>query len=118
MDIALENGSFKVDSRGYPISISGLNDILQRAIIRLLVKKGSFVYDENLGSNLSTLKSSYISDGTLKQRALDYIKEALKPMKEISVLDLSLELTDYYEKLRLNIKIMVNEKVSEISIEV
>lgn len=118
MDVALENGDFKVDTRGYPIQISGIEEKLQQVLIRLLVKKGSFRYDESLGSNLSSLKASYISDGSLKQRVLDCIKEALKPMPEIKVLDLDLNLTDYYEKLRIDIKLAIDEITTSVNLEI
>lgn len=118
MDTALENGDFKVDTRGYPIQISNIEEKLQQILIRLLVKQGSFRYDENLGSNLSSLKASYISDGSLKQRVLDCIKEALKPMPEVRVLELELDLTNYYEKLRIDIKLAIDETITSVNLEI
>lgn len=118
MDTALYDGDFKVDSTGYPIRISDLEETLQQVIIRLLVKKGSFIYDPELGSNLSNLKSSYISDGSLKQQALESIKQALKPLPNISVLDLKITLTDYYEKLRLDITLSISNQVTSLTIQI
>lgn len=59
MDTALKNtGDFDLDARGMPYLISGFAEIAQRVRLCLQVKKGSFAYDRELGSELYLLKDS------------------------------------------------------------
>ena len=52
-DTALDfMGGLKTDGRGMPFSISGEDELLQRAGICLSVPRGSFVYESGLGSRL------------------------------------------------------------------
>lgn len=55
MDLLLENGDYKKDPSGKPISISGLDELMQRVYIRLKSKLGAFIYDRELGSDISEL---------------------------------------------------------------
>ncbi|MBQ4100142.1 MAG: hypothetical protein IJC83_01200 [Oscillospiraceae bacterium] len=59
--------------------------ILECALNRLRVKKGSYVLDQSLGSELYKLTG--IKGGGLFSRALTYVKEALLHIEEITVLD-------------------------------
>lgn len=51
-DTLLQNGETAVDERGCHIMISHSHALMQRARIRLTVRRGSFIYDRNLGSRL------------------------------------------------------------------
>ena len=73
MDTAISNGDFMLDSNGIPISIYGIQEILQRALIRLTVRKGSFIYDTNLGSDLYKLKKTTSTSN--KSRALSMVNK-------------------------------------------
>ncbi|WP_283610149.1 GPW/gp25 family protein [Faecalispora anaeroviscerum] len=82
MDIRLDQGDFAVGSNGLPDSVSGKEELLQRALIRLSVPRGSFSYDPELGSRLHTL----VLTGTdLNTRARELTEEALSAMPELSV---------------------------------
>lgn len=59
MDTAIKDGDFQTNGSGLPVRISGAQELLQRVMFRLTVKKGSFFYDQQLGSRLYTLKGSY-----------------------------------------------------------
>ena len=113
MDTAINKGDFLLDSSGLPISISGVQEILQRAIIRLTVRKGSFVYDTDLGSNLYKLKAG---SANIKSEALNMLKEALKPMSNIFVENVSTEFVNSGENLRLNVIISINNKREEVEV--
>lgn len=54
MDLLLENGDFKKNSAGKPIQISGFEELKQRIYIRLKTRLGKFIYDRNLGSEITT----------------------------------------------------------------
>ncbi len=75
MDTLLENGTHALDERGLPITITGLRALIQRLLIRLSVRKGSFLPDPSLGSELYRLPCSA---GEQNNRlALHYAQQAL-----------------------------------------
>lgn len=113
MDTAISKGDFLLDSSGLPISISGVQEILQRAIIRLTAKKGSFIYDTNLGSDLYKLKAGAAN---VKSDALNMVKEALKPLTNVSVENISTEFFNSGENLRLNTILTINNKKEEVEV--
>lgn len=114
MDTAISNGDFMLDSNGIPISIYGIQEILQRALIRLTVRKGSFIYDTNLGSDLYKLKKT--ASTNIKSRALSMVKEALKPMSNVLVDDVSTEFINSSENLKLNVVLRVNNNKKEMEV--
>lgn len=65
--------------------IAGVGQVNQRIRTRLKVPVGSWVYDENgtFGSQLHTLINSNPNEA--QARAEAYVREALRPMDEISV---------------------------------
>ncbi|HAN43835.1 MAG TPA: hypothetical protein DCP97_00445 [Ruminococcaceae bacterium] len=83
MDTYLINGDHAKDSRGMPCAASAEQELLQRAMISLAVKKGSFKYNPNLGSELYRLRQC--PAGTLNAAALGYAAEALSSIKELAV---------------------------------
>lgn len=72
MDTLIQDGDFAADASKIPIKISGEDEVKQRIYIRLKAKKGSFLYDRNLGSRLYELADCY--DGQSLKSA---VKEAL-----------------------------------------
>jgi len=83
VDTMLYQGDHFLDSRGLPVSIGGARELIQRALIRLQVQKGSFGQDPELGSDLHKLGRSAGEDNT--RRAMSYVREALAPIPEIGV---------------------------------
>ena len=110
MDTALKDGDFYLGTTGKPIVISGIKELLQRVLIRLTVKKGSFIYDKNLGSNLYTLKNT---NKDIKNQAIIMVKEALVDIREIEVDDISVKFTDNSENLKLNVLLSINNNNKE-----
>lgn len=83
MDTLLAGGDHYLDRRGLPVSLTGEDEIIQRALIRLSVRRGSFVYDPALGSELHRLRGA--KTAVLGQLALSYAQEALAPMRGVTV---------------------------------
>ncbi len=52
MDILLENGDLTLTPAGEYVYASGIDEALQKAIICAKIRKGSFIYNKNLGSEL------------------------------------------------------------------
>ena len=115
MDTAVSNGNFICDSRKHLVELNGYDEILQRVLIRLGVKKGSFVYDKKLGSRLYTLKAT---DGNIAQRALSLVREALIDIGEVTVDNVYTTLSNDKEHLELNIILSVNDVEKEVVITV
>ncbi|MCI9575499.1 MAG: histidine kinase [Clostridiales bacterium] len=82
MDTGLRDGDFAVSEGGIPLSVEGLEEVLQQARIRLTVKQGSFSYDPKLGSQLDTLRKD-APDGP--NQALHLVQEALSPLVSVQV---------------------------------
>lgn len=115
MDTALSNGDFLRDTRNLPIQISDVQEILQRVLIRLNVKKGSFIYDKNLGSDLYKLSAN---TRNLQNKAKAIVIEALRPIKEVLVLNVVTKLTNLGEDMEIHVNLAVNEKNEEVVISV
>ena len=77
MDTLLENMDHARGPGGMPQLITGKRALIQRLLIRLSVRKGSFLPDPDLGSELYKLPAR---DPALRDRlALHWAQEALLP---------------------------------------
>lgn len=115
MDTALSNGDFLCDTRKNLVELTGYDELLQRVLIRLGVKKGSFVYDKNLGSRLYTLKAG---DGNLNEKALSLVREALLDIPEVLVESVHTTLTNNGENLVLAVSLAVNNTQKDVVITI
>ena len=113
MDTAISNADFLLDGRGRPVVISGMQEILQRVLIRLTIQKGSFIYDPDLGSRLFTLKSTR---GDIKQQAINLVREALSPMTEVTVEDVVIDRVGE-ENLSMKVILSTNNETGEVAIK-
>lgn len=89
MDTALNDaGDFALDDRGMPYLLSGLAELMQRVKLCLQIKKGSFLYDRSLGSELHTLER-----GTelLQQRAQMLVYEAVATVPQVRLYNIQAE---------------------------
>jgi len=80
MDIKIKDRDFDRNAQGLPYSVVGDEELIQRAMIRLTVKKGNFVFDKELGCELFKVRGS---GDKMNQDALRMIKEALYEMPEV-----------------------------------
>lgn len=83
MDTLLVSGDHYTDARGLPVALEGSRELVQRVLIRLQVRKGSFALDPSLGSELYRLRRS--ADEQNNRVAMGYVQEALADMPEVSV---------------------------------
>lgn len=49
MDVKLKNGDIVTDMSGEPVYIDGMDEIIQRVLICIGIKKGSFAYAKDFG---------------------------------------------------------------------
>ncbi len=73
MDVKIENKDIATDSCYSPLYIQGIEEIAQRVKIACTIKKGSFVYDANLGSFAHTVD---LSDDMAQEKLEMIFKEA------------------------------------------
>ncbi len=73
MDVKIENKDIATDSCYAPLYIQGIEEIAQRVKIACTIKKGSFVYDTNLGSFAHTID---LNDDMAKEKLEMIFKEA------------------------------------------
>lgn len=74
MDFRINNGDAVIDSAGKADSITGADELLQRAYICIAVKKGSFIYNRELGSEIYLLDKK---DERLADKLFLVMNEAL-----------------------------------------
>ena len=115
MDTALSNGDFLCDSRGFPVQISGNDEILQQILIRLSIKKGSFAYNRDLGSELYKLN---IYDENVSDKAKVLIEESFNDMQNVFVKSVLAELSEDQTNLILNIELSLNGELKDVVITI
>ena len=77
MALLLRDGDYVPDERGGLRTVEGAEEVLQRALFQLQVRRGSFPYGPGLGSALWDLDPAGENAG---QRALALAQEALLPV--------------------------------------
>lgn len=113
MDIALKNGDFASNNSGKVYSISAMEETVQRCMILLKVKQGSFSYNRKLGSNIHLLK---INDKNLLGNATLLVKEALAPLVQVKVESVETEIMK--DKIILNIEISAYGERAKIEVTI
>ncbi len=58
MALKLQDGTYVLGPAGLPETVSGLEELLQNALLRLSIPRGSFPYGRDLGSGLKGLDRS------------------------------------------------------------
>ena len=84
METLLENGGQKLAHDGSLALVEGEQALLQRACLRLTLRRGSLPGVPDFGSRLWSLGKS---GEHLEAAALEAAREALAPMKELSVVE-------------------------------
>lgn len=113
MDTQIKDGDFVLDGRGRPVVVTGLKEILQQIMIRLTVKKGSFVYNPNLGSDLYKLYQ-YSSD--LESQAFLMVHEAISDMEDVFLENVTITQDDNDSITNLNVTVSINSNKEELEV--
>ena len=82
MDVLLRDGDMVIGHDGSALSVSGAHELLQRAVLRLAVRRGSLPHDPAFGSYLHQLGGA---GGALNEKALAACRETLAPMPDVRV---------------------------------
>ena len=105
-------GDHKRGLRGLPVSIGGSDELIQRAMIRLAVRRGSFAPDPELGSAFYTLGAVGARD--LDAAALSLAHQALMPLAGVSVTGASCSRTG--DQLRVNVALTVGNETKTLEV--
>ncbi len=81
MTVKLENGVYALGPGGRPEEISGLDELLQNAALRLTIPKGSFPYGREFGSRLDRLDRQ---EEHAAEQAVSLANEALLDLPGVS----------------------------------
>ena len=112
MDTLIVDGDFDVDVSGYPKKIYGSDEAFQRAAIILSTEKGSFIYDRELGVDLSGVDDSRDIPKEIQLRC----REALVDQKEISVGNVTVKGGSYSRVYNVEVIYGENVRVMEVSV--
>lgn len=115
MDILLVNGDHYLDSRGLPVTLTGEQEKIQQALIRLSIRRGTFPLDPELGGRLYLLQKARAQD--LNRLALSYAADALASMKGVEVVDALVKSTQG-QGLEVTLSLRVEGKIYPLEIPV
>jgi len=101
MDTLLYQGDHATDARGIPVAITGAQELIQRALLRLGIRRGSFAYDRNLGSELYRL--SHDTSSATHRAARSYVQEALIPLPELMIGDIDCKIER--DRMRITVEL-------------
>lgn len=106
VDIKIKDGDVVKDSAGRYIKIENSDALFQRAVICIASKFGSFIYDRNIGSELSSMESN---TEFAKEKAELIINEALAEFE-----DTYAKVIEFGDILKVNITIGDESRTEEV----
>lgn len=98
-----------------PQTVDGVEEIVQRAIFRLCIPKGSFSLDKELGSELRSLRNFNLTE--LNQRAFSMVQQALMPMERVVVKQVDCK-TDGKGILYITMNLEINDKAIFLEVNI
>ncbi len=124
MDTALSpDGDYILGENGIPVKIYDTKELLQKILIKLTTKIGSFIYDTNLGSDLYTLKDAEDSEEIIKQKANVIVKKILcnvpqSELKNIEIKHINENDENSVKTLEIKIFLIINKKTETLVVKV
>jgi len=112
MDTLLYRGDHATDARGIPIKVTDVDALVQRALLRLGIRRGSFAYDRDLGSELYRLSRD--TSSATRRAASSYVQEALIPLPELIIDDVGCKI----ERERMIVTVKLSHSGRRYSLEI
>ncbi len=106
IDVKLSNGDVVADSTGRFVQVSDNDALFQRALICIGAKLGSFIYDRNLGSDVSKVE---LSDTYTDQKAELIVNEAIAQFENTYA-----KVIEYGDTLKLELEIGNESRIEEV----
>ena len=107
MDTLLHNGDFLLDSRGLPQTVDGKAELAQRAMIRLICRKGGFAPNPKLDSELYRLKRGPAAQ--MNRAAQGYVMDALAPMAGAKAGEITCRYDPEEDRIELSLELALGE---------
>ncbi len=124
MDTALSpDGDYILGENGIPVKIYDTKELLQKILIKLTTKIGSFIYDTNLGSDLYTLKDAEDSEEIIKQKANVIVKKILCNVPQAELKNVEIQYINENDEnsvktLEFKIFLIINKKTETLVVKV
>ncbi len=115
MTLLVKDGDYVRDGSGALTSLSGLEEVLQRVLIKLIARRGGFPLLPELGSRLYLLPRQ--SPANRETLAKQYIQEALEEEPELAVTDVTLTPLDG-ERLQISVALRWQGQALTAAVEV
>ena len=115
MDVLLQDGDMVIGHDGSALQVSGVRELLQHAVLRLAVRRGSLPHDPTFGSRLHQLGGA---GGSLNQKALAACREALAPMSGVRVRSADCRLSPDAGRLSVRVGLEVNRQNYHLEVTV
>lgn len=113
MDVLLRNGDMVIGHDGSALQVSGVQELLQQAVLRLSIRRGSLSHDPAFGSRLHQLGGA---GGSLNEKALAACREALTPIPDVRVRSVDCRLSP--DAGRLNVRVCLEAGQQNYHLEV
>lgn len=107
IDVKIENKDVVTESTGVLMRLTGLDAMFQRAFINIASKKGSFVYDRELGTDISGID---LTTEDAKDRLELVFNEAL-----VNCSNAVAQVLEIDEKIK--VKILIDGQSREVEVE-
>ena len=114
------DGDFELGENGLPKKIEDTKEILQKVLISLTVKKGSFIYQKNLGSELYKVKSIDSNSQSIKEEAEIEIKKIICKIPQLKFKSVSVEhITNSLQKtLKFTVSLIINNNEETMVVKI
>lgn len=113
MDTMLRGGDHVVGTQGVLLSVTGQEELLQRAMLRLSIPRGSFPLDPLLGSEFFRL--GQLTPPARNRAALSYAKEALASLPQVEVRAVDCQ-QPAPETLALTLSLVLNQQTTQVEV--
>lgn len=112
MDFRLEQKDLVCSQGGNPDRVTGVEELLQRVMIRLTVPRGRFAYNAQLGSRWGDLTVEQAQP----QELLGVIRQALEGLEEVTVTGVEKQVDPFRRSLVLTIRLTVLQTQAEVTL--
>jgi hypothetical protein len=112
VDNLLKNGNMVSDFDGSVQTVSGVKELAQAAMIRLTVRRGSFPYNQSLGSGLFDLDVHAAGE----EEILSVVEEALQDMDEVVVMGIEKKTDQEKRILYLQVNLRINGEEQSLGV--
>lgn len=108
----MQNGNMVSDYDGSVRTITGIAELVQAAMIRLTMRRGSFPYQSELGSRLFDMDIHHATE----ESVWSVVEEALQGMEEVTVLGVKRRIDPKEQRLYLTIDLQINGEEQQITV--